>query len=313
MPGVNERQKTLSPSLPEQQEVFRFGSVPAGEVVRHVFKLTNTTNEWVRVAGVQSGCNCTVPEPSKDTLGPGETIPLPATLHTKGKAGRVSVAFSCSIDSGETYRFGFEGFVSPGELHPVKFGSFTRGSEEDREIHLPFPEGENLEVRSVTHDKALLQVEEGARTATERVFLVRPASDIPYGDFESRIAFETNDTLNPIKTAVVSGHVWYPVELESKELALGTVEPDGVSSGIARAYSPYGTPFSVTDIRQSKGDPVEWSWKQVGPTEVDVNVSVRGRPSDPVISAELVIETRTEEPSFPLTLEVLGLLNRFNE
>lgn len=313
IPGVDGRERALSRSPYEQQEVFRFGIVPAGEAIRHTFTLTNGTRQRAQIVGVQSGCSCTVPEPSKDVLEAFETIPLPATLHTKGKAGRISVSFSCTLDSGMTYRFGFEGFVSPRELRPVRFGPFKRGSEEEREIHLPFPEGDTLEIRSVRRDEALFQVEEGARTDTDLVFLVLPASHIPYGDFESRIEFETNDTLNPVKTAVVSGHVLYPVELESKELALGTVEPDGVLSGIARVYSPYETPFHVTDIRQRKGDPVEWSWSQVGPAVVDVKVDVRGRFSDPAISAELVFETRAAKESFPLTLEVFGLMNHFKE
>lgn len=307
--SANEKQEALSHPLQEQQEVFNFGRVAAGEVIRHTFTLTNGTRQRVRIVGVQSGCNCTVPEPSKDVLEALEAIPLPATLHTKAKAGHVSVSFSCSFDSGKTYSFGFEGFVSPKDLRPVSFGVVKRGCEEDREVRLPFPSGEDLEIRSVRHDRTLFQVEEGERTATERVFLVRPTPDIPYGDYESRIEFETNDILNPIKTVLASGHVWYPVELESKELALGTVKPDVASSGIARVYWPYETPFQVMEIRQTKGDPVEWSWRQISPFEADVSVNVRGRRSDPVISAELVIQARAEEQLYPLTLEVLGLLN----
>lgn len=50
---------------------FEFGRIPQGRPVTHVFEITNTGKEALKLDNVQASCGCTTPEWSKEAIAPG--------------------------------------------------------------------------------------------------------------------------------------------------------------------------------------------------------------------------------------------------
>lgn len=54
-----------------KQVSFDFGKIPQGRPVTHVFEITNTGKEALRLDNVQASCGCTTPEWSREPIQPG--------------------------------------------------------------------------------------------------------------------------------------------------------------------------------------------------------------------------------------------------
>jgi hypothetical protein len=61
-------QTTLALSEPS----FDFGKIKKGEVVEHVYEVTNTGKNPLIISNVQPTCGCTVPDFTKDPILPGQ-------------------------------------------------------------------------------------------------------------------------------------------------------------------------------------------------------------------------------------------------
>ncbi|WP_315816938.1 DUF1573 domain-containing protein [Paraflavitalea speifideaquila] len=55
---------------------FEFGKIPQGRPVTHVFEVTNTSKEALRLDNVQASCGCTTPEWNREPIQPGATTSI---------------------------------------------------------------------------------------------------------------------------------------------------------------------------------------------------------------------------------------------
>jgi Protein of unknown function (DUF1573) len=65
---------TLQPaeSLIAKEAEYNFGKIPQGKPVTHVFDVTNSSKDSIKITNVQASCGCTTPEWEKDkVLAPG--------------------------------------------------------------------------------------------------------------------------------------------------------------------------------------------------------------------------------------------------
>lgn len=67
---------------------FKFGEVPEGEVVEHEFKFTNTGSLPLLITKARSTCGCTVPSYPETPILPGESGVISVAFDTKNKYGR---------------------------------------------------------------------------------------------------------------------------------------------------------------------------------------------------------------------------------
>jgi len=96
-PAVAQK-KQFTPSGPRppvsvDPGTFDFGKKDPNKLIHTVFKFTNTSNATLRVDRVQPSCHCTVPTLEKNTILPGETIEIEATLDLRGSIGDVAKDF----------------------------------------------------------------------------------------------------------------------------------------------------------------------------------------------------------------------------
>ncbi len=69
---------------------YEFGEVLSGQILTHVFLLSNAGDTALDITNVRTGCGCTGAAWQTATLAPGVSIPLEATFSTEGYHGRVT-------------------------------------------------------------------------------------------------------------------------------------------------------------------------------------------------------------------------------
>ncbi len=94
IPGTNVN-ATNAPSGPSttiryDSDRYEFGVVDEGDVVKHVFKFTNTGKEPLVISNAKGSCGCTVPTWPHEPVPPGGTGEIKVEFNTKGKPGNQS-------------------------------------------------------------------------------------------------------------------------------------------------------------------------------------------------------------------------------
>lgn len=69
---VEEAKKHAETSLALSEPSFDFGKIKKGDVVEHVFEVTNTGKNPLVISNVQPTCGCTIPDFTKDPIAPGQ-------------------------------------------------------------------------------------------------------------------------------------------------------------------------------------------------------------------------------------------------
>ncbi len=77
-----------APIITFDKNEYDFGTIKQGEVVEHVFSFTNTGKSPLIIENASASCGCTVPEPPKDPIAPGETGSINVTFNSTGKMGQ---------------------------------------------------------------------------------------------------------------------------------------------------------------------------------------------------------------------------------
>ncbi len=91
----------VSPFKESSENVWDFGQVRAGDVVRHDFIIKNTKSKVLNIKEVHTSCGCTVSEVPKKVLQPGEDAPIQVKMDTKGDSGPVKQHIYVNTDDPE--------------------------------------------------------------------------------------------------------------------------------------------------------------------------------------------------------------------
>ena len=82
-----EIQTAGGPVITFKETTFDFGDIKDGEVVNHTFEFTNTGTSPLVIESATSTCGCTVPEPPKDPIAPGQSSKIEVQFSSAGKGG----------------------------------------------------------------------------------------------------------------------------------------------------------------------------------------------------------------------------------
>lgn len=74
-------------SIKFEEETFDFGKIKQGEKVTHQFAFTNTGDKPLIITEAHASCGCTVPEPPKEPIKPGEKGLIKVVFNSEGKSG----------------------------------------------------------------------------------------------------------------------------------------------------------------------------------------------------------------------------------
>jgi hypothetical protein len=78
----------LQPKLVLQQTSYDFGNIKQGDKVSHIFVLSNSGGDLLRISNVTASCGCTAAAPEKKELAPGESTNLNVSFNSSGRRGK---------------------------------------------------------------------------------------------------------------------------------------------------------------------------------------------------------------------------------
>lgn len=78
----------LQPKLVLQQNSYDFGDIKQGETVSHIFVLSNSGGDLLKISDVKASCGCTAAAPEKKELAPGESTNLTVKFNSSGRQGK---------------------------------------------------------------------------------------------------------------------------------------------------------------------------------------------------------------------------------
>ncbi len=76
-----------TPAFAFVEESHDFGTINEGDIVEHNFEFTNTGDAPLIITSANGSCGCTVPNPPKDPIAPGETAEIQVKFNSDGKTG----------------------------------------------------------------------------------------------------------------------------------------------------------------------------------------------------------------------------------
>ena len=76
-----------SPVIVSPEPIFNFGEMDNAGKVSHDFVIRNAGDAVLQIQKVRTSCGCTVAQPKKNTLQPGEETMVSATFNLKGRTG----------------------------------------------------------------------------------------------------------------------------------------------------------------------------------------------------------------------------------
>lgn len=80
-----DSQPPSAPALVLKEASFDFGKIPQGRPVTHLFEVTNTSKEVIRLENVQTSCGCTTPEWSREPIKPGASTTIKVGYNGAGE------------------------------------------------------------------------------------------------------------------------------------------------------------------------------------------------------------------------------------
>lgn len=83
--AAKEAQASKFPVMTFDETSFDFGTIAAGDVVKHEFTFTNTGDAPLVITDTRTSCGCTVPSWPKESIAPGESAKMLVQFNSTGK------------------------------------------------------------------------------------------------------------------------------------------------------------------------------------------------------------------------------------
>lgn len=88
-----------APVMTFKESEFDFGTIQAGDVVKHTFTFTNTGKKPLIVQNATAPCGCTVPDWTKEPVAPGATGEIRVEFNSRGKSGTQNKVVSITANT----------------------------------------------------------------------------------------------------------------------------------------------------------------------------------------------------------------------
>jgi hypothetical protein len=101
---VAEAKNVLAGKLPKlelDKLVHDFGTINEGDVVETEFIVTNSGEADLVIADAKGSCGCTVPQPPKEPIKPGDSAPIKVSFDSNGKPGQQSKTVTLTTNTAE--------------------------------------------------------------------------------------------------------------------------------------------------------------------------------------------------------------------
>jgi Protein of unknown function (DUF1573) len=184
-----------------------FGSVPRGQVLVHLFRMTNNTKSTVHIFKVTVSCGCTKAWALQSTLAPGQESAVIAQMDTRVFGGVRSVNIQVDFDTptresvnlSVTANSRSDLFYFPDALN---FAKIKKGVTPTTQVEVNLVGMPQTQITEVKCDSNYIQpkLQELRRDATTAIYLVSATvrADIPEGKWYTTVWLTTNNAAMPL-------------------------------------------------------------------------------------------------------------------
>ena len=96
------------------KEVHDFGTIAEGAIVETEFMVTNIGDSDLIIHEAKGSCGCTVPQPPKEPIKPGDSAPIKVSFDSKGKPGEQEKSVTLKTNTGNGHEmFKIKANVTP--------------------------------------------------------------------------------------------------------------------------------------------------------------------------------------------------------
>ncbi len=245
------------PQLKLSQTTWDFGTLWYGDPCETNLEISNAGTGTLKLLKVDSTCGCTVPQPEKRELGPGEKTRLRIRYNTK--KNQVNVSQSVTIETNDpahqTVRILVKGRVnnvfSASPTDKLAFGQLLRDSQSSRTIELTcnLKERVTLAMPSGPTERFKVRLEELERGQRYRL----TAATLPplkHGTNYFTLKLKTSSARFPTMDVPLSAYAMERVEVSPPSIVLSNPSPRPVLRTLRVNYLP-AHPMNVTGVSAS--------------------------------------------------------------
>lgn len=87
-PPMTKEELEQAPRLSLDKKSYDFGEINEGASVKTDFIVTNTGRSTLNIRETKANCGCTISQPEKNTLAPGESTRISVTFNSSGRRGK---------------------------------------------------------------------------------------------------------------------------------------------------------------------------------------------------------------------------------
>jgi Protein of unknown function (DUF1573) len=248
-----------SPASFFEQSSHDFGSVQRGPLLTHHYRLTNTSKSEVHISGARVSCGCVAAQAVKDTLAPGESTSIYATMDSRRFSGAKQVTIYVAFDrptwqevSLSISAYGRDDMAMDAET--LSFGSVARGAPSVAKMNVTLRQP-NWAVQGATSESAFVipQVKELRRTQFEVVYEVSAElkPGLPTGTWTTDIQLTTNSPVAPKITMPASVVIKPALSVSPGEVTFNPTQVGQQSE--TKLVVKGGQPFRIKEIQGLDG------------------------------------------------------------
>ncbi|MCX8064868.1 MAG: DUF1573 domain-containing protein [Candidatus Hydrogenedentes bacterium] len=329
-PSVSEG----TPKIEAVEPVYDFGEVPNIDKVEHDFVIKNVGTGVLQISRVSTTCGCTVAQPEKKELQPGESTVVKATLNLTGRSGPISKSITVFSNDPDTPQLNLEfrgtakSLIAMEPDRLVQFGEFP--AEEK-------PEPKTVEIKSLLpelkfnitkvdmgednpFDYKLETVEEGKHYK----ITFSLARELPINqNIFKRVTIQTDANLegkpeatNALRNLMITlaARALGPIEIQPPTLTVRVGDEDEAGATTPEGQQKPGTSFQYIRVRGIKDK--EFKITEVVPPVPEISVEINQReqgdyilkvsniPRDESLNGKKLIIKTTSQYAPELQLEI---------
>ncbi len=257
LPAVTPEAQVSGARILSPEPVYDFGEVDSEEKVEHAFVIRNVGTDQLEIRNVRTSCGCTVAQPDKKSLAPGEETKVSATLSLKGRQGAQTKTITIESNDPEnpTYKLEFKGTAVAAitvEPRMVNFGRIPDNESKSETIRIWSTKPdlafkvESVEVLGSEQVKAeLKEVQKGKEYALH----VALASPLNPGNLNARVTLKTDYPAYANIPVTVFAVVVGDLDIAPNEITLRfSEEPDKKSTQYLRVSPGRVKEFKITSV-----------------------------------------------------------------
>lgn len=304
------------PSLKVVNPTFDFGKVFQGTAVKHTFRLENAGAGPLIIGAVQTSCGCTVAQPTKKLVQPGDYSEIAATFDTtadKGPAQRI-ITVQTNDPLLKQLKLTLKGDVKvkvDANPSPVVFDKVKHGAEVSRAVLVTdMMNTHDFRISSISNSSHDLKVTQAARTdgkpgASLTLTLLKSA---PAATFSDIVKLATSE--GPLNIPVW-GNVVGDLNVTPPQVSFGIVKRHEGALRFARLTNAGERPLKVTGV-STNNVRVAATVEPIAPGK-EFKLTLQLQPNSPDGTLRGAVAIQTDDPAQPVVeVPFYGIVGTFN-